>query len=66
MKNFRASLFYEYAELTKNMDDLYDFIVSTQYDELPEIDRKDMKEQLEYMRAYHSVLSRRVARGLSA
>ncbi len=62
----RARLFEEHATLERRVDRLKDFIVTQKFDELPEIDRKDLKEQLGYMRAYLQVVSRRVSRQCGA
>lgn len=62
MTDFRARLSMEFSELTIRRDKLRHFILSDKYDELPEIDRKDLREQLEYMEGYLSVLNRRVSR----
>ena len=60
--DFRARLMIEHSELMERTDKLRDFIVKEQFDALPEIDRKDLKEQLRHMEAYADVLSRRVSR----
>lgn len=62
MSDFRSRLFDEYGELQRRIEKLKSFIVGAEYDELPEIDRKDLKEQLGYMESYCAVLSRRVSR----
>ncbi len=62
MSDFRARLFEEHDQLHRRIEKLKTFIVSDQYDQLPEIDRKDLKEQLTHMEAYERVLSRRVGR----
>lgn len=62
MSDFRSRLHTEFTDLTIKVDKLKDFIVSEQYDKLPEIDRSDLKEQLKHMQGYWSVLMRRVSR----
>ncbi len=62
MSDFRARLHTEFSDLTIKVDKLKDFIVSEQYDKLPEIDRKDLKEQFLHMSGYLAVLNRRVSR----
>jgi hypothetical protein len=62
MRDFRARLSMEFSELTIRVDKLKSFIVSDKYDQLPEIDRKDMKEQLKHMEGYLKVLNCRVSR----
>ena len=62
MSDFRSRLFDEYEQLQDRINKLTNFIVSDIYDTLPEIDRLDLKEQLKHMKAYCSVLSRRVSR----
>ncbi len=62
MSDFRSRLFDEDHELRSKIDKLKTFIIGDKYDDLPEIDRTDLKEQLKHMEAYASVLSRRVSR----
>ncbi len=62
MNDFRARLFEEFDQLSNRITRLKEFIVSDKYDSLPEIERKDLKEQLQHMQAYWKVLSRRVSR----
>ena len=59
---FRARLFLEHDQLVERIQKLVDFILTPGFDALPEIDRADLREQLQHMRAYQSVLSRRVSR----
>lgn len=66
MSDFRARLSMEFSELTIKVEKLEAFIVSDKYDSLPEVDRKDLKEQLRYMKGYLSVLNRRVSRQCGA
>lgn len=46
MSDFRARLFAEYGELQYRIEKLKAFIVGDLYDGLPEVDRTDLKEQL--------------------
>lgn len=62
MSDFRARLFTEHGELNKKIEKLKEFILSTNFDELPEADRTDLKKQLWHMEGYFSVLSCRVSR----
>ena len=62
MSDFRARLFEEHGDLNKKIDKLKAFIISDKYDELPEVDRKDLKEQLKHMEGYFSILTNRVSR----
>ena len=62
MSDFRSRLFEEHGELSRKLEKLNEFILSDKYDALPEIDRKDLKEQRNYMKGYMSVLMRRVSR----
>jgi hypothetical protein len=66
MSDFRARLFEEESQLRQRAEKLEVFIISDKYDTLPEIDRKDLKEQLKHMKAYLSVLMRRVSRQCGA
>ncbi|QDV49558.1 crAss001_48 related protein [Gimesia fumaroli] len=60
--NWRGRLFEEHSDLHRKVERLKKFILSEKYDSLPEIDRQDLKEQLQHMEQYHSVLMRRVSR----
>lgn len=62
MSEFRARMFLEHGELSQRVNRLKEFIVSDQFDTLPEVERTDLKEQLRHMEQYHLVLSRRVGR----
>ena len=62
MGDFRARLFYEFSELLKRIEKVKAFIASDKYNALPEFDRKDLKEQLKHMEAYHKVLFKRMHR----
>jgi uncharacterized protein YdcH (DUF465 family) len=58
----KTRLFDEYNELGRKIEKLKQFIVGSVYDKLPDIDKKDLKEQLSHMEAYNGVLSRRTSR----
>ena len=62
MSDFVSRLFDEHGDLNRKIEKLTAFITSTEYNNLPEIDRKDLTEQLDHMRAYFIVLTRRVSR----
>lgn len=62
MSDFRSRLFSEYSDLQVKIEKLKEFVIGEKYDALPEIDRKDLKEQLGHMVKYCEVLSRRVSR----
>lgn len=62
MGDFRSRLFEEYRQLSDRIGKLKVFIVSDAYDSLPEIDRKDLKEQLKHMESYYHILACRVSR----
>lgn len=52
----------ELKEVSDRLSKLSDFILSDKYDDLPDIDRKNLKEQHHHMKAYVEVLRRRVSR----
>lgn len=62
MSDFRLRLNDEYTQLTQRMDKLKNFIASVKFDELPEVDRLDLKSQYIFMTGYLEVLERRVSR----
>lgn len=62
MSDFRARLFDEQTDLHLKIEKLEKFILSDKYDTLPQVDRKDLKEQLGHMKAYHTVIMRRCSR----
>lgn len=62
MSDFVGRLFEEHSQLSIKIEKLESFILSDKYDQLPEIDRTDLKEQLKHMKGYFSVLYRRVSR----
>jgi hypothetical protein len=64
-ESVRSQLFEEYHQLRKRIDKLKAFLVGSKYDQLPEVDRKDLKEQLQHMEAHFKVLSCRVSRQCS-
>ena len=64
MSDFRARLFTEQEDLTIKTEKLNSFIVGVGFDGLPEVDRKDLKEQYKYMMEYLNILNRRVNRQL--
>jgi hypothetical protein len=55
----------EYDQLSSRIEKLTSFIITDAFDDLPEIDRKDLKEQLQHMQGYFNVLSRRCWRHLN-
>ena len=52
MSDFRARLMTEHSELRQRIQKLREFILGTQYDTLPQIDRDDLKAQLGHMESY--------------
>ena len=62
MGNYVSRMMEEHRLLGIRLLKLNEFILSDKYDELPEIDRNDLKEQRDYMKSYMCVLSRRVSR----
>lgn len=62
MSDYRVRMLEEHDQLKQRIDKLKGFILSENYDTLPEIDRTDLKRQLGYMEQYFSVLSDRVSR----
>jgi hypothetical protein len=65
-ESWRARLFEEHSDLHRKIEKLKKFILGTEYDSLPEVDREDLKEQLQHMESYHAVLMRRVSRQCGA
>jgi hypothetical protein len=55
-------MFLEFSELQRRVEKLKSFIGTEDFRNLPEIDRLDLSEQLQYMNSYLEVLSRRVSR----
>ena len=62
MSDFKARLHEEHDQLTLKTEKLKSFILTSDFESLPEIDRRDLKEQLHHMENYLSVLSKRVSR----
>ncbi len=60
--SFQERLQNEEYELSERIEKLKAFIVCSKFENLPEIDRKDLREQLAHMEAYHAVLRRRCSR----
>jgi hypothetical protein len=62
MSDYRARVFEEFSDLDRKIRKLKEFILSDEYENLPDVDRADLKEQLHHMKAYHQVLLRRTSR----
>lgn len=62
MSDFRRRLFEEYTGLQAKLTKLDLFMVTEEFQELPEVDRKDLAEQRGHMKDYETVLGRRVSR----
>lgn len=62
MSDYQTRLFEEHSDLRRKIEKLKLFICGDTYETLPEVDRKDLKEQLKHMEAYFVVLSRRTSR----
>lgn len=62
MSDYKSRAFEEHSDLQKRIQRLKNFICGDDYDSLPEIDRKDLKEQLRHMEGYVAALGRRVSR----
>lgn len=62
MGNYKIRLRDESAALKIKIEKLETFIVSKSFDELPNIEREDLKQQYEYMQKYNLVLTRRISR----
>ncbi len=62
MSDFRARLMVERTELMQKVSKLETFLTSENSAKLEDVDRKDLLEQLSYMRSYLDVLDRRVSR----
>lgn len=60
--DWRGRLFAEHSDLHRKVESLKKFILSEEYEKLLDIDRADLKEQLQHMESYHKVLMRRVSR----
>jgi hypothetical protein len=57
-----TQLFDEHDRVSAWRGDLEQFILTPDFEQLPEVDRTDLREQLTYMTAYERVLERRVLR----
>lgn len=55
-------LYTEYLELLDRKSRLTAFILNPTFEDLPTIDRRDLREQLSHMQSYWHILARRVAR----
>lgn len=62
MDDFRARLLQERTELHQRIERLKEFILDGDFESLPEIDRDDLREQLEHMKRYFDVINRRAGR----
>ena len=62
MGSFTSRLLEENTELSIKVEKLTTFVVSKQFDDLPDIERNDLKQQLRHMKAYSTVIGRRVVR----
>lgn len=62
MSTVRARVFEEHTQLGQRIDRLRAFIISEQFEALPDVERADLREQLKHMQAYFNVLSNRVSR----
>lgn len=62
MSDFRERLFDEFGEVRQRLEKLKTFILTPAFDALPEVDRKDLREQLQHMQGYYDVLFRRSSR----
>lgn len=60
--DYAVRLHHEFGVLTHKIDKLKNFILSGSFENLPEVDRIDLREQFMYMDQYHQVLMRRVSR----
>lgn len=62
MSDYQTRLFEEFNDLRRKIEKLKAFIVGDAYDTLPDVDKRDLKEQLKHMEGYCEVLSRRTSR----
>jgi hypothetical protein len=60
----RERLYREYLELLERKSKIAAFILADSFEDLREIDRRDLREQLGHMNAYWRVLARRCSRHL--
>jgi hypothetical protein len=58
----RERLYREYLEVLGRKSKLSAFILTDAFEDLPVMDRKDLREQLHHMNAYWRVLARRAVR----
>jgi hypothetical protein len=58
----RGRLFEEHDQLSARRSKLEAFILTPEFDQLPQYDRSDLRDQLTHMNAYERVLERRVLR----
>lgn len=54
----------EYHELLQRKSKLHAFILTDNFEDLPEVDRRDLREQRHHMDAYWRVIARRASRHL--
>jgi hypothetical protein len=59
-----ARLYREYRDLLGRKSALQAFILTDRFEDLPEIDRRELREQRHHMDAYWRVLARRCGRHL--
>ena len=59
---FKTRLLTEYSQLQQRTEKLEAFISTAAFEELPKIDRDDLRAQLDHMKQYFKVLSQRVSR----
>lgn len=64
--DFRTRLVEEFSQLKDRLNKLENFTATTQFRDLPVIERAALHEQYGHMRAYYNVLSGRVSRCESA
>lgn len=62
MSDWVLRLYNEQSDLSIKVDKLKAFILSENFDKLPDIDRKELREQLSYMIGYLQILNHRVSR----
>jgi hypothetical protein len=62
MSDFRRRLFEEYTSLHAKLTNLDLFMVTEEFQALPDVDRKDIAKQRGHMKDYETVLGRRVSR----
>ena len=58
----RGRLFSEHDQLAARRSKLEAFILTPQFEQLADVDKADLREQLTHMRAYEQALERRVLR----